>query len=154
MVSQAVSRVVNLQFLAQRASLKVCTRRKTDKIRPEVFVHLIAVYTSSKLLLMLKCCDSLANQTIISVQVCQTAKLSSSGLRPPDWASKRPHRPSRRQPVHDEKEQLSTKIQDRSPLWHSPDAEGEAPRSEPGADQDACWHTVMGERRPWRVDEV
>ena len=61
----------------------------------------------------------------------------------------RQDRQTRGLPGHDEEEQLHAQVQDRQTLRHPPDAEGEAPRLESGAEPHAGRHSVDD----WRFEK-
>ena len=69
---------------------------------------------------------------------------ATTGPREADRAAERQDRQARGLPGHDEEEQLYAQVQDRQTLRHPPDAEGEAPRLEPGADPHVGRHSVIG----------
>ena len=64
------------------------------------------------------------------------------GPRKADGEAERQDRETRGLPGHHEEEQLHAQVKDRQTLRHPPDAEGEAPRLEPGADPHAGRHSV------------
>ena len=75
------------------------------------------------------------------------------GPRKADGEAEQQDRETRGLPGHHEEEQLHAQVQDRQTLRHPPDAEGEAPRLEPGADPHAGRHSVDDLIR-WRLGEM
>ena len=72
-----------------------------------------------------------------------------TGPREADRVDERQDRETRGLPGHHEEEQLHAQVQDRQALRYPPDAEGEAPRLESGAEPHAGRHSVDD----WRFEK-